>query len=306
MTGILNKTGIATRKVARALCGVTVGERIPTIDDLVDQCGVVRRNVQKALSYLKQTGAVKLEAHGQNGTVLLDIKYPALADACGVDHLVGVMPLPYTGRYEGLATGLFTLMGETQVRSYISFMRGSEARVQSLLDEFADYCTMSRLAYLDCMNRGLPLAIALECKPHSYVGRHVLLLRDDGPDVSAVHRVGIDASSADQRLLTKRFFAGRDVEYVPVQYTQIVSMIKTGQIDAGIWNEDDLHLNEEGLQAKSLESLGFHMTSDDTQAVVAVRKEDALTTSLIPEFIVIDRLAFIQEQVMQGAIPARY
>ncbi len=305
MSGILNKSGIATQLVARALCGVEVGERIPTVADLVESCGVVRGNVQKALSNLKESGAVSLEAHGQNGTTLLAIDYEAIAAACGVNHLVGVMPLPYTGRYEGLATGLFTLMGRTTVRSYISFMRGSEARVQSMLDGFADYCTMSRLAYMDCASRGMELEAALDCGPHSYVERHVLLLRNDGTRQADIRRVGIDETSADQRLLTLNFFSDREVEYIPIQYTQIVAALKSGIIDAGIWNEDDLHLNEEGLREETLDSGNMH-ADDAARAVIAVRKGDALTKHLIRELIDVNELSSIQHEVMGGEIPARY
>ena len=305
MAGILNKSGIATQLVARALCGVEVGERIPTVADLVESCGVVRGNVQKTLSNLKESGAVSLEAHGQNGTTLLSIDYEAIAAACGVNHLVGVMPLPYTGRYEGLATGLFTLMGKTTVRSYISFMRGSEARVQSMLDGFADYCTMSRLAYTDCASRGMELEVALDCGPHSYVERHVLLLRNDGTRQADIRRVGIDGTSADQRLLTLNFFSDREVEYVPIQYTQIVAALKSGIIDAGIWNEDDLHLNEEGLREETLDSGNMH-ADDAARAVIAVRKGDALTKHLIRELIDVNELSSIQHEVMSGEIPARY
>ncbi len=305
LPSILNKAGVATQRVARALCGVPLGSRIPTVNELVEICDVVRGNVQKALCNLKESGAVALEAHGQNGTILLDINYLALAEACGVDHLVGVMPLPYTGRYEGLATGLFGLLGATSIRSYISFMRGSEARVQSLLDGFADYCVMSRLAFQEYLSRGVAIEPVLDCGAYSYVGRHVLLMRQDETALEEVRLVGIDETSADQRLLTRRYFANRPVRYVPIQYTQIVSALQDGRIDVGIWNEDDLHLNEEGLVARELSERSVQYI-DDTHAVVVVRSGDELTAHLIRELIDIDELLAIQGKVMRGEIPARY
>lgn len=305
MTGILSKSGIATQRVARVLCSVQVGDRIPTVDELVSTCGVVRGNVQKALRNLKDLGAVQLEAHGQNGTILLSIDYLLIASACGIDHLVGVMPLPYTGRYEGLATGLFTLMGRASMRSYISFMRGSEIRVRSLLDGSADYCVMSSLAFRDCIGRGFPIVAALDCGPNSYVGRHVLLMKKGRRARGPIKKVGIDETSADQMLLTKKYFSGKDVEFVPTQYTQIVGLLKSGEIDVGIWNEDDLHLNEEGLCAEPLGWSGT-LPLGDTQAIVAVRNDDFLTMRLIREQIDVDELLSIQQKVMRGILPAKY
>ena len=127
-----NKAGQATQKVARILSRVTVGERIPTIAALTDECQTARGNIQLAISNLRQAGAVQLETHGQNGTVLTEINYRVLAQICGVQNLVGSMPLPYTRRYKGMATALYTLLNNDEITNLIAFMRGSEARISGL------------------------------------------------------------------------------------------------------------------------------------------------------------------------------
>lgn len=311
MQELLNKAGLATQRVALALCGVTPGERIPTISALEKACETSRGNVQKALANLKEEGAISLEPHGQNGTTLLSVNYLAIARACGRAHLTGVMPLPYTSRYEGLATSLFTLLNASDLRAYIMFMRGSEARVQTLLDGSAGYAVMSRLAFDDYVARGVPIKAALTCAPLSYVGRHVLLVRDASRTDWTGARVGIDTSSVDQSRLTQQYFAHANVEYVPVQYTHIVEMLLSGELDVGIWNEDDVHVRASGLTMRPLGGPdgaedGGIQDGDNTCAVIAVRSDDPLTCQVIRSLASAEAVGEVQRQVMEGKLPARY
>ncbi len=304
MSELFNKAGLTTQRVARELCGVSLGERIPTISALEKSCGASRGNVQKALQILKEEGAISLEAHGQNGTLLTSIDYLALARSCGFEHPTVAMPLPYTSRYEGLATALFTLLNTEGQRAYITFMRGSEARAQTLLDGSTTYCVMSRLAYDDYVSRGYRIGLALECGPLSYVGRHVLISRDASQTDWSGARVGIDESSVDQSVLTRRFFAHSDVEYVPVQYTNIVQMVESGQIDAGVWNEDDFRTHTSTLSTRFVE--GLFNSDDNTNAVVVTRSDDYLARQLLRLLANPQDVRAIQKQVMEGQTPARY
>lgn len=304
MDSMLNKGARTIRRVAHELCGVAVGAKIPTVSELEVRCDASRGNIQKALIVLKETGAVHLEPHGQNGTFLTGIDYLKLARTLGTQHLVGVMPLPYTLRYEGLATALYTLLNSDGVRAFITFLRGSEARVQMLLDKHADYAVMSRMAFDEYAAKGLPIEAALECAPLSYVGQHVLLSttpqRTDWTDA----RVGIDDSSADQSILTHRYFADTDVQYVPVQYMHIVEMLLSGDIDVGIWNEDDIHVHASGLVSRALES---QETQDgNTRAVIAVRADDPFTRQLVCSLASHRQIEKIQKEVMEGRLAARY
>lgn len=301
---LLNKAGIALRHVAVELCDVSLGAKIPTVSELEKSCGASRGNIQKALGALKDSGAVALEAHGQNGTLLTSVDYLALAEACGKHHLIGTMPLPYTRRYEGLATALYTLMNVSGMRSFITFLRGSEARVQMLLDGSADYAVMSRMAFEEYLHRGCELDASLTCGLFSYVGHHVLLCADAERTDWSGARVGIDESSADQSSLTRRYFADTEVDYVPVQYTHIVDMLLSGDLDVGIWNEDDLHMGTAGLAKRPLGDLGAQ--DSDTSAVVAVRADDPMSRQLIRSLVDMRELEQIQRQVMEGQLVARY
>lgn len=302
MTDPMTKEGIATRRVAMLLCGSERGGRIPTIAEMVERCDCSRGYVQKALENLSSYGAILIEPHGKQGTELLSIDYSKIADLCGLGHIVGAMPLPYTRRYEGLATGLFTMLSSESIRSFITFQRGSESRLQTLLDGMTDYCVMSSLAYSEYVSRGFEIAKVLDCGSRTYVGRHLLFSRDEGRTDWSGSKVGIDENSADQRLLTRRFFAPFQVEYVDVQYTHILEMICDGSLDAGIWNEDDVHLGSVG----TLHTYELPDGGGDDSAVIVARRDDALTRELIRSLVKPAELRRVQERVMSGAVQARY
>lgn len=303
MSNVLTREAMATRGVAMRICNVAPGERIPTVTELVDQCSSSRGNIQKALVNLREAGAVSLEPHGQNGTILISIDYLKLAGICGKSHMIGAMPLPYTPRYEGLATCLFTLLNTELVKSYITFQRGSEARVQTLIDGATDYCVMSLLAYENYVTRSYPVELALDCGQLSYVGRHAVFTREKGREDWNGAKVGIDASSVDQTTLTKRYFANYDVEYVPVQYTSILDMVRSGALDAGVWNEDDLRIDMSDLEARPID---ISRTEENTHAAIVVRKGDGLTRQVLRTLIDIPALRSMQQQVIAGEITARY
>lgn len=304
MSEMYSKEGVVTRRVALELCDVAVGERIPTIRELECRCDASRGNVQKALTNLRECGAVGLESHGQNGTILTSMDLLALAAICGRDHLVGVMPLPYTSRYEGLATGLFTCLNTSGIRSFITFLRGSEARVQALLDGFANYVVMSRMAFDDYVSRGYDLELVVSCAPLTYVGRHVMLTREPDRTDWTGARVGIDESSVDQSVLTRAYFEGVNVKYVPIQYTHIVDMLRAGELDTGIWNEDDVHVRATHLAQLPIDDSVAH--DENTRAVVATRSDDPLTRRLIKTLVSSEKIENIQRQVMSGELMARY
>ena len=300
-----NKAGVATQNVARILCGFEAGDKIPTVAVLTEQCDTARGNIQQALTTLKETGAIALEPHGQNGTILTAIDYLQLANICGAQNLVGAMPLPYTKRYEGLATGLFSLLNRDGLSNLIAFMRGSEGRVQTLLDGRANYCVMSHMAYLDYRRRGMPLREVMELGPESYVGRHLLWLRPGFDGNWKGCRVGLDNSSADQSLLTQRYFAGKPVVFEAIQYTQILPMLEEGKLDAGIWNEDDfsMHINQVHCQPLVLPE---EMDRSNTSAAIVVQEKDTLVPRLLKKYLTKERLLDIQQLVMQDKLAARY
>lgn len=92
-------------------------------------------------------------------------------------------------------------------------------------------------------------------------------------------------------MLAERFFSGTSVGYVPVQYTNVVTMLLQGKLDTGIWNEDDVHIRYSDLSTRAIED-GW--ADEDTHAVIMARFGDVLTRQVIRTLVDTNRVREIQ------------
>ena len=298
-TSLLQKSGLATLQVAQILAGLEPGDRIPTVTELSEQCEMARGNIQIALNNLKQNHVIRLESHGQNGTIATEIDYVAMAQYCSNTGLTCVMPMPYGLRYEGLASGLYEELNQKGVTGAIAFMRGSGYRLNCVEEGRFHLCVMSQLAFEHYAQEGKDIQLIAAFGPQSYVEQHRVFVRPDFKGDWQNCKVGVDASSVDQEMLTRFCFADKPVQYVPIIYSQLVPFLHSGVIDAGVWSADML---PEGLSYYPMPRLD----EQDTVAVLACRKSDNITAQLVRKILSVERVDHIQQQVMRKQIIPRY
>jgi hypothetical protein len=115
-------------------------------------------------------------------------------------------------------------------------------------------------------------------------------------------KVGIDYSSLDQMQLTKSYFADKNVEFVPLMYSQILQFLLDGLIDAGVWNIDDVGIGEHNIVMLELDNLGIG--TKNTQAAIVCRNDDNAAVRILSELLDIDTVLEEQRQVVhEGRIP---
>lgn len=301
---LMQKAGIATQEVARIMFTLEAGDKIPTVTQLTEQLTTARGNVQFALTNLKKLGAIQLKPRGHLGTYITGIDYMLLAEVCGVKSLVGVMPLPYSKKYEGLATGLYSTLNKGSLQANIAFMRGSTNRLDLLLGSRYDFVIMSRLAYRYYEVKGHPLTCVATFGKQTYVNQHVTIARKGFSGSWAGKKIGVDSSSVDHTELTKSYFENKQVELVPLMYNQILTYLTDGTIDAAVWNIDDLNVNRDNVQVlgEAEAVTGF----ESTEAILACRKNDVVCQRLIRETLDIALVAEQQKMVEDGRMIPRY
>lgn len=289
----IKKEGVAQASLARYLLGEKIGNRLKTIDELATECRFSVGLMQAALKTLEKAGAVTVERRGRNGSYLVSMDNKALLAFADIGNVVCAMPLPYTRLYEGLASGLKAQFDG--IPFYYAHMRGSDVRVECLLNGVYDLAVVSRLAaqsYLD----NTDVCMALELGPHTYVGEHKLICRAGNPEIK---RVGLDPRSADQRIMTDIYFAGQPVEILDVPYHECLNRIAKGEIDAVIWNvggEADLQLL--GLVAQPLNGDARYVQA--SEAVVLTRADDAPIQQLLRTVVNKNALLAHQQKVLLG------
>lgn len=301
---IMNKNGLVSMTLAKILIQLNVGDRIPTFSELSEQTNVARGTLQNAMKLLQTTHAITLESRGHLGTFLMDRNMKVLLEFANITSLVGVMPLPYSKHYEGLATGIISAMeNDYDIPVNMAYMRGARKRLSLMMEGRYDFALASKLAVNDSIQQGTQLQIIKEFGPKSYLSSHVIVFSD--PNSNSIEdgmRIGIDNDSTDQSKLTYHITANHKVHYVNLNYNQILNKLRSGDIDAAVWNEDEIRESYPNIHYKAIDGID----ENDTIAVIVANKNAIELCALLTQLIDVDTVQSIQHLVAHGKMIPRY
>lgn len=302
---LMQKLGIAITSLAVEFIPLNRGDRIKTVAELSETYNTARGTIQSAIKFLKEHGALELESRGHLGTFIKEIDYIKLLELTGIKSLVGVMPLPYSKRYEGLATGIYKCLNDSGINTNLAFMRGSNHRLKALEDKRYDFAITSRLTADYYLKENENIQIVKTFGDFSYVNEHIIIVaKDFEGQFKKGTRVGIDTSSIDQIMLTKKFFEGIEVEYVPLNYSQFITAIKERQIDAAIWNLDDIQDRKENIKFMPLKRKEKNIK--DTEAVIITTKNNSIVPALFSRVLNVEDVKEYQKLVLEKKIMPQY
>lgn len=301
---LFSKNGLSTRQLAQMLIPIQEGERIPTVTEIHEETQLARGTIQNAIKLLQSSGAIILEARGHLGSYLVKKDMQILLQIAGVNTIVGVMPLPYSKRYEGFATGILAaLKNEYQLPAAMAYMRGAQKRIEFLLSGRYDFAIISKYAARELQSSGVEIQIVKYFGKYSYVSKHIIAFRDSEAKVIADGmRVGIDYQSVDHVKLTARLCSGKQVQYITMGYHQILDKLEANIIDAAVWNEDEItdkHLSMNYQPVPEEEEI-------DTEAVLVVSSKKPEMSILLNEIIDVETVRDIQKRVLEGKITPAY
>ena len=179
MQHVENRAAFVTRHLARRLLSIFPGERIPTTSDIAGELGVGFGTVEKAIVALRDGKVIKTRARGQMGTFLLERDLPRQWVVAGLGAAVGLLPIPNSMLFVGLATGITKWFETTGVPFTLNFKNGGRSRVSALVDGRADFVVVSgRTAELVCAQYDTLLA-AFSLPERSYYAGHHIISRAD-------------------------------------------------------------------------------------------------------------------------------
>ena len=302
----LKKKGIIVNFLASDLLQKKKGDRVPSVTDYQTKYEVARGTIQNALSFLKDREAIKVKSHGHLGTFIEEINYSILQEYALSDTILGTMTLPYSRLYEGLATGIYDVFKENNIKLNLAYIRGSKERVRSIVNKTYRFAVISKFAAEQAISTGEPIEISLDFGSRSYLSKHVLLFRDKNQkQIEKNMKIAIDYSSIDQQLLTKYIIKDEQVEYVEMQGHQIISALQNGQIDAGIWNYDEIRdKNHQGLHHVLLED--SQMERDMSTSVIITHVDDSSMNAFFQKSVNKEKILSIQKDVCAGKIIPQY
>lgn len=298
---LYSKNGLAAKIIAQELIELDIGDKIPRVADYSEKLNFGRGTVQSALSLLEEMKSISLEPRGHLGTFLMRKDNDLLREIAGISPLIGSMPLPYSRKYEGLATGIIESFDSVGKKLYLTYMRGGLNRIETVRTKRSDFAIVSKVTAEKVLADYPSLKIMKELGKNSYVSLHKIYLSD--PNIGTVRdgmRIGVDLDSLDQKSLTFAEFEGRNVEYVYINYMQIFDMLFSKSIDAAVWNMDDRRMSS-SFRAIDFESpLAKEISEGTSEAVIVIdgERENEITNKW--NNVEMQRVLEIQKSVESG------
>lgn len=302
---LYQKLGIAVNRLAQDLLARQEGERIPPISEYQEKLRVSRGTIQNGLNYLKDSGAITLVSRGHLGTFIERLDYRRLQECSFSKELTGIMPLPYSLCYQGLATALYRALSPYAFN--LLYARGAESRMRLLTSGVCHFTICSRYAAEEAIRHHTDVEIAVDLGPGTYLTSHVLVFREAGKTaIESGMRIGYDRSSVDHRNLTELICSGvRGVKLVELKAHQTIRAIQNDEIDAGVWNLDDIM--ESGY--KGLHVVPIRQSADISafsSAVLVIRRGDESIAQLLRQSVRLSTVQRTISAVRAGTIPADY
>lgn len=298
----MSKNGRAAALIARELFDWPLGTQIPRVSDYVRRFGVGNGTVQGAIQLLTEMGAIQVEPRGQFGTFLTGANRALARSLAGLGPLVGSMPLPYSRRYEGLATAIYEIASRSGLNLSLTYMRGGATRLGALMRGQIDFTVLSALALDVEAEHADDLAVISLLPKGTYVGDHAILLADpEAPGITDGMAVGVDPSSIDQVELTRAESQDRRVTLVEAPYTILMERLLLREIDAVIWNADEVQVRHPGIAIRPLQSeKSRRLSRRHTCAAVVARKDRAGVVEMLQAVLDPAALAAVQAEVLAG------
>ena len=304
--GLLGKNGLVTRGIARELISLDSQSKIKTTSEYARLFRAGQGTVQKAFRTLEDLEAIDLESRGHLGTFLISKNLSRLWSVSGLGTVTGVMPLPDSREFEGIATALTDIFSSEDIPLNLLHLNGSRRRIEHLKLERADFVVLSRFSADQACVENSSLETMLICAPNSYYARNSLtvLTRVEVADRwEGVRRVGIDETSWDHAKITRLEFGSSPVEFVQTPYHLIPDLIIKGKIEAAVW-----HRTTRRVEAMSVALHFLPLQNGTTQqvadnvsrlALVAPRSNETVR-SLFSQTVDPHRIVRVQNEVIEG------
>lgn len=297
---LISKQGQAVAALARDLLNSVPGERIGRMQEYATRLDSSVGTIQAALEFLQTAGAASLDARGRLGTFARVLDYVKLWTFGPNRPIIGALPLPYSRRFAGLATGIREQFAQQPIALDLRFLRGAAQRIQTLNEGLCDWVLVSRFA---AATMAVSAETFVHLGPGTYMPDHILLLRTTEPVLRDGMRVGIDRQSLDHTYAVETACRGVQVEFIPIDYSQGAALVGSGEIDATVWSHEDLPLEPERFAIVPFDGHGDPAIRQLAEATILVRHGDRAIRAVLG--VVINAAALIQTQQAVVAMQRR-
>ncbi len=301
---ISSKIEIIVKLIAMNIYSLNCGDKIKSVREFTKEFDYSHGTVQNALNFLEEENVIELKKRGNKGSFIVKKDEEKLLDVIGKKYILGCMPIPYTKRYEGLATGLNQLKTENR-NFFITYLRGGRNRLAQLLEGNFDFAIVSKAAALESIQEGKEIKIIKAFGESSFVSKHILVRAPGYKEkLSANTLVGVDFDSVDQLALTNELIKKYNVRTKQVGANSVKNALMDCEINATVWIHDEIKENSLNLNYDDLDCI--EGVKDYTEAVLVVRTNNMFIENVISRAINESQVIETQKDVIEGNIRPIY
>ena len=292
------------KHLAHKVLLLQVGDPLPSVREIAAQTHTAIGSVSIAFRNLEETGAVVVDRRGRLGSFIESRSIVDLWNTIEPDPLVIAFTLPGNLRFEGLATALKVLFNKAGVDTYLIFIRGSKTRLNALKENRCHIAVVS--SFTAEMDSHPDQKIILQLPSGTWLKGQKIFYRCE--TLEEPYRVALDPDSFDHSRLTELEFSTKNVIYQQITFSQVARLLIEGQVDASIWNTEDMRFNlAPTISSRPLSEHVNRVVMDrDLSASLVVRQEDSALQVLIKEVIQVAELVEIQNSIIAGETMPAY
>ena len=296
--------------IARDLVVRKPGERIPTVAEYQDRFGVGSETIQSRLRALAAVGAIRVQARGHRGTVLVSRSLPSLWSLARMAPVTGILPLPEALEPVSLAAALRRAFQHLEIPLELLYLHGSARRIDLVGRNEADFTIVSRPA-AEARRAEISTWLCNDLGPQSYhrADSIVVLLGRGSAHGGPVRRVGIDPTSHDHSLLTTlEFPAAQGYVHEPMPHTRLPAAVAGGQIDAAIWLQTSLAipLSIVGIVSRSLQRAEAIAANGALAHAVLIAPQEQEAVAAVLREVDLSGLPGIQDEILRSDVLPLY
>lgn len=292
--------------LADYLLRIEPGGKLPSVAKLASSTHMSVGSVSTALNDLQSMGAVKIQKHGHQGSLLESFSIGRIWNLTEQGPFVIALSLPMHSHFEGLATALKASVEKLGIETYLIFIRGSNTRLRALMDNRCHVSVLSGLAADESCGKGYEILCQLP--PGTWLSGYSMFYREPLPAPGKRLRVAVDYDSHDHRRVSELEFADYQVEFKHVSFVQFPRLIRKGEVDALLWNTDqeDTFLGP-GIACRPLSKKVQDLIGDRSiSATIVGRSDRPAVREVIKAAIKAETVVEIQSKIVSGEVIPEY
>jgi hypothetical protein len=291
--GLFSKQGAVIVELAGALLEQQLGARTAGVVAYARAFDAGVGTVQGALEHVQHCGAARLATRGRLGSVLVAADRPLLWRIARQRPVRALVPLPYSRRLAGLATGIRAQFEAHRTDLDMRYLGGAPARLAALATERCDWVIVSRHAF---ERIGAVGDVVLNLGAGSALGEPVLVLRRGISALGDGLRVGVDVHSPDHQAQVEAACRGHAVIPIAIDYARGPALLHDGTIDATIWSHEDIPADLPGCRIVPLAPGSWPAAT--SEAIVVTRPGDQACALLLADVLDAARIVQTQQAVL--------